>query len=136
MWFALILTISAIAVPPLLAAMNSAKIAKAVSDIHVLEGDITAYEDVNGKLPNTLADIGRDTLLDPWHNAYQYLNFSTTHGKGQWRKDRFLVPINTAYDLYSMGKDGKSVPPITASTSLDDIIRASDGAYIGLASQY
>jgi general secretion pathway protein G len=52
------------------------------------------------------------------------------------RKDRFLVPINTDYDLYSMGKDGRSSPPLTAKASRDDIIRANDGAYIGLASNY
>jgi general secretion pathway protein G len=49
------------------------------------------------------------------------------------RKDRFLVPINSDFDLYSMGKDGESVPPLTAQKSRDDIIRANDGAYIGPA---
>ena len=48
-------------------------------------------------------------------------------------KDRFLVPINSDFDLYSMGKDGKSQMPLTAKDSRDDIIRANDGAYIGLA---
>ena len=52
------------------------------------------------------------------------------------RKDRFLVPINTNFDLYSMGPDGKSVPPLTAQASQDDIIWASDGEYIGPAAQY
>ena len=52
------------------------------------------------------------------------------------RKDRFLVPINSCYDLYSMGKDGQSVPPLTAKASWDDIVRANDGAFVGLAWQY
>ncbi len=52
------------------------------------------------------------------------------------RKDKFLVPINTDFDLYSMGEDGKSVPPLTAKASRDDIIRANDGGYIGPASGY
>jgi general secretion pathway protein G len=47
-----------------------------------------------------------------------------------------VVPINTDYDLYSMGKDGKSQPPLTAKDSRDDIIRANDGAYIGPAEGY
>ena len=38
--------------------------------------------------------------------------------------------------LYSDGQDGQSSAPITASKSQDDIIRASDGAYVGLASQF
>ncbi len=52
------------------------------------------------------------------------------------RKDRFLVPINTDFDLYSMGRDGKSTPPLTAAASRDDIIRANGGAYIGPAKGY
>ena len=87
-------------------------------------------------LPNSLAQIGYGSLMDPWGNPYQYLNHSTHRGLGQDRKDRFLVPLNSDYDLYSMGKDGQSSPPITAKNSLDDTIRASDGAYVGLASQF
>ncbi len=55
---------------------------------------------------------------------------------GEARKDGNLVPINTNFDLYSMGRDGKSKPPLRAKDSLDDIIYANDGDYIGLASDY
>lgn len=52
------------------------------------------------------------------------------------RKDKNLVPINTQYDLYSLGADGQSKPPLTAPVSKDDVILANDGNYIGLASAY
>lgn len=55
---------------------------------------------------------------------------------GHARKDRFLVPINSDFDLYSMGKDGQSVGPLTAQKSHDDVIRANDGGYYGLASNF
>jgi len=55
---------------------------------------------------------------------------------GSARKDHFLVPLNTDYDLYSVGRDGKSHPPLSAPDSADDVIRANDGAYIGLAANY
>ncbi|MEW6683930.1 MAG: hypothetical protein AB1451_13595 [Nitrospirota bacterium] len=55
---------------------------------------------------------------------------------GQARKDQFLVPLNSTYDLYSMGPDGDSKPPLKAKMSQDDIIRANDGQYIGLAADY
>ena len=132
----IILTIAAMAVPSMLSAIEDARIARAVGDINTLEAEITEYEVLNGQLPNSLADIGRSDLLDPWGNPYQYLNHATSKGNGQDRKDRFLVPLNTDYDLYSMGKDGKSSPPITAKDSQDDIIRAADGSYVGLASQF
>lgn len=56
--------------------------------------------------------------------------------QGEMRKDRFLVPINTWFDLYSMGPDGKSAAPLTAAASRDDVIVANDGDFIGLASLY
>jgi general secretion pathway protein G len=52
------------------------------------------------------------------------------------RKDRFLVPINSDYDLYSMGPDGQSNEPLTVPVSRDDIIRASNGAYVGIAENF
>lgn len=63
-------------------------------------------------------------------------NEGNAGGAIQPRKDRFLVPINSDYDLYSMGADGRSVAPLTASMSRDDIIRANDGAFVGLAEDY
>jgi len=52
------------------------------------------------------------------------------------RKDRFLVPINSDYDLYSKGKDGQSNAPLTVPVSHDDIIRAANGAYVGVAANF
>ncbi len=133
---AIVLTIAAIAVPNLLAALDLARIARAVSDVHTLEGEITLYLVINDQYPDSLAAVGYGNLSDPWGHPYQYLNHATMMGNGQARKDRFLVPLNSDYDLYSMGKDGASVPPITAKVSQDDIIRASEGSYVGLASQF
>ena len=50
--------------------------------------------------------------------------------------DHQLHPINCDYDLYSVGKDGKSEAPLTAKVSQDDIIRANNGGYVGLVSNY
>ena len=45
-------------------------------------------------------------------------------------------PKNSDFDLYSMGKDGASVGPLTAKASRDDVVRASDGRFVGLASDF
>lgn len=50
--------------------------------------------------------------------------------------DRSLHPLNSDFDLYSMGKDGNTAKPITAKISQDDIIRANDGGFVGLARRY
>jgi general secretion pathway protein G len=56
--------------------------------------------------------------------------------RGRLRKDRFLVPINPDFDLYSMGKGGRSVGPLTTRHSREDIVRASNGRFVGLAEDY
>lgn len=55
---------------------------------------------------------------------------------GQARKDRNLVPINSDFDLFSAGRDRKTTGPLTAKASQDDIIRGSDGAFVGLGRDY
>ena len=102
---AIVLTISAIAVPNLMAAIDQARIARAVGDIHAIEDDVASYQAIYRVLPDSLSQMGDGNLLDPWGNPYQYLNHVTMKGNGQARKDRFLVPLNSDYDLYSMGKD-------------------------------
>jgi general secretion pathway protein G len=52
------------------------------------------------------------------------------------RKDRFLVPINSDFDLYSMGPDGRTQATLNAPVSRDDVIRAANGAYYGLAEKF
>jgi general secretion pathway protein G len=142
---AIVGTLLAIALPMLQSAVDRARIARAIGDIGALQTDIASFEAGGTGLPETLADIGRITLTDPWGNLYRYLNFHIEEGGGGKgmgapppgsRKDRFLVPINSTYDLYSVGKDGKTVAALTAKASKDDIVRANDGAFIGLAVKY
>jgi general secretion pathway protein G len=133
---AIIATLTGIAIPLYADVTERARIIRAIADIKTLEVEIAGFEASNKALPADLAEIGRDSLQDPWGNPYQYLNFAQTKGKGQKRKDRFLVPLNSTYDLYSMGKDGQSQPPLTAKASQDDIVRANDGGFVGLARSY
>lgn len=95
----------------------------AETDIATIGLSITDYDLSNGKLPDSMATIEMGGLRDPWGNPYQYLNHATANN-GQKRKDKNLVPINSDYNLYSMGVDGESVSPLTAQKSRDDIIRA------------
>jgi len=111
-------------------------IAKAGSDIAVISASVTEFKNEWGRLPSDLGEVGKTTMTDPWGHGYQYTSHADVTSRGSWRKDKNIVPINSDFDLYSMGKDGASVPPLTAAPSRDDIIRANDGAFIGLASRY
>ncbi|HQU98243.1 MAG TPA: prepilin-type N-terminal cleavage/methylation domain-containing protein [Nitrosomonas sp.] len=129
----------AIAVPAYNDYIYQAKATQAVTDISAIGKSLVVYQMNSGKFPSSLAEVGAQDLLDPWGNHYQYLNLSDPNNKsvkGKARKDHNLVPINSDFDLYSMGKDGKSTSPLTAKASRDDIVRANNGRYIGLASKY
>jgi general secretion pathway protein G len=128
--------ITAIAYPSYQGYKDRANVAAAVTDIIALSMLISAYQTDNYKLPNSLGDVGAGSRLDPWGNPYKYLNISSVKGKGKLRKDKSLNPINSDYDLYSMGKDGLTTTALTAKNSQDDVIRARDGKFIGLASDF
>lgn len=105
----------------------------AISDMYLIDVKIERFKTSNNTLPDNLSTL--DIPVDPWGNAYAYLVMAgaTT---GTKRKDHNLIPINSDYDLYSLGPDGKSSSPLTAANSQDDIIRASNGGYIGVAADY
>jgi general secretion pathway protein G len=132
---AIIGALSTLAIPKVQDALEKARIARAIGDIRALQSDLDGQD----SLPATLAEIGRGGITDPWGNPYQYYRFPPRRGGGPprgARKDRFLVPINSTYDLYSMGKDGSTTAPLTARAGRDDIVRANDGGFIGLASKF
>jgi general secretion pathway protein G len=128
----------AIATPFYLSYREDARVAAAISDMKTIEAAIGNYVADYGQLPDSLAQIGMDGLLDPWQHPYQYLRIDggNVKGTGKMRKDHFMVPVNTDYDLYSMGPDGKSEPPFTAKASQDDIVRANNGGYYGKVSNF
>jgi len=131
-------TLTAIAIPNYINYKNRAQIARVITEMHIIERVISNYIAEKGELPDSLNDVRFGNLKDPWGNPYQYLRIEGggLKGKGKLRKNRSLVPVNSDYDLYSKGKDGKSVSPFTAKASQDDIVRANDGGYLGLVSDY
>lgn len=214
--------LASLAVPTYTDFLYKARIARTIAELHGLAKELQGFALSTEQYPDSLAQIGRSTLLDPWGNPYQYyrincgpvtishfhqpdlpahgsdgqiipattpsppheehvlLTVGTTHtqalvqlvaksgsgssasgggssgngasgaggggagggggppcgGVGGARKDRFLVPINSDFDIYSMGRDGQTVAPLTAKKSHDDIIRASDGGFYGLAAYF
>ena len=134
----LIGTLSAIVVPSFFDQMEQVRQQRVLVDLREIDADIAQFGLDNNALPATLAEVGHGSKVDAWGNPYQYLNILAGGAgvAGQRRKDHFLVPVNSDYDLYSLGPDGESDPPFTADVSRDDIVRASDGAFIGLVSEF
>ncbi|MEQ1517669.1 MAG: prepilin-type N-terminal cleavage/methylation domain-containing protein [Usitatibacteraceae bacterium] len=112
------------------------RVSQAVMDISMMSVIITAYVTDNGTGPPDLAGVGMQAKLDPWGNPYEYMNLLDVKGKGSSRKDKKLNPLNSDFDLYSKGKDGDSKLPLSPKVSQDDVIRARDGRFVGLAADF
>lgn len=133
---AIIALLSTIALPNYRAYIERGKVAVAIADITDISLRIDRFHALHRRFPTDLAQVGGAGRDDPWGNPYQYLNFEGLKGKGHMRKDKNMVPVNTDYDLYSMGPDGKTNQTFTSKAGRDDIVRANNGGYIGPAAQY
>lgn len=133
---AIVGVLAAIALPYYNGYLERSRYTAVIASLQTLEKEITLFHSIHGKYPDTLGEIGFGDLKDPWGNPYKYLNIAKTKGKGKLRKDHNMVPVNTDFDLYSMGPDGKSQSPFTAKASRDDIVRANNGAFLGKVSDY
>ncbi len=126
--------VASIAVPAYSGYVTRARVTRAIGDIGSISLQLYRWQLNTRSFPATLGAAGLDAN-DPWGNPYQYLPVAGAK-RGDLRKDRNLVPINTDFDLYSVGPDGKSVGPLTAAASRDDVVRANDGSFIGVAKDY
>jgi general secretion pathway protein G len=129
---------AALAIPAYSGVIERARVKRAIGDIGSIHVKIEEYRIKNGhQLPASLDDLPFDIGLDPWDQPYEYLNIQAAGpGKGGLRKDGKLNPLNTDYDLYSIGADGSTAGPLSAKSSRDDIVRANNGSYIGLGEDY
>ena len=103
------------------------------------------YLKISGNLPTGLAESARSGLpqvsAPPASEPGAQGSDAGGGGGGapaiaDARKDRFLAPINSDYDLYSVGPDGLTRPPLQNKDSRDDIIRAANGSYFGPAESF
>ena len=130
---AIVGTLAGLALPKYGTTVEQARVAEAIGDLQAIQTDLLSAD----SLPDDLGGIGRAGMIDPWGTPYQYLKFPPNRRVPQGaRRDRFLVPVNSTFDLYSTGKDGQSAAPLTARSSQDDVIRGNDGGFFGLASKF
>ena len=94
--------LAAFGFPRLQEFLYRAKVARAIGDIVAIERDIDGQD----SLPADLGKINRAGLLDPWGQPYLCFPFPPGPPPGGARLDKFAVPVNEKYDLYSLGFDG------------------------------
>jgi general secretion pathway protein G len=127
---AIVSLLAVIAVPSYTAQMDKVRTGRAIAEVGALQVAIDRYELAHGALPARLADLPTPTPLDPWGQPYEYLNFSIA-GNAKQRKDGALHPINTTYDLYSIGPNHQTKDSLRSKEGREDIVRGRDGNFIG-----
>ena len=125
-----------IVVPMAQAYIEKGRVSQAIIEIGTMSTAIRQQIKTKGALPDSLDAAGFGGKTDPWGHPYEYLNLFTNKGNGQARKDKKLAPLNSDFDLYSVGADGQTAASLVNSASRDDIVRARDGGFIGLASDF
>lgn len=108
---AIVIILVAVAIPAFDRQRQKAHQYKAAAAIGLMSVAIKNFEIENRYLPASLGEVGYGSFLDPWGRPYQYLDLATKKGNGQARKDKKLAPLNSDFDLYSLGKDGLSQGP-------------------------
>ena len=133
-------SLAALAIPNVGRVMEETKVVEAMSDIRIIAATARDYKLVNGVYPDAIDKFGFKDSLDPWGNNYEYLliegQFEVYPPGKKPKQDRFLRPINRDFDVYSKGPDGQTSDNLTDPPSLDDIIRANDGGFVGIAEEY
>jgi general secretion pathway protein G len=110
------------------------RIEQAKQQIGQIESAIEGYRTRHHELPGSLADLGSAVPLDPWGRSYEYANFDASGALGQRNYDG--LPINSEYDLYSLGPDGRTAADLWNESARDDIVRARDGGFVGVAADF
>jgi general secretion pathway protein G len=131
---AAVLVLTTLAIPGFTGYVDRSRVSRTIGDIGSVSLQLYRWQLNTRRFPATLAEAGIDRT-DPWGRPYEYTPVEGTP-ENQLRKDHNLHPINTDFDLYSVGPDGRTRRPLTAQDSRDDIIRANNGTFIGVAADY
>ncbi len=147
----IVLTLAAIAMPLAADYIHQASVARAITEIRMVEKEIIFFEMERGYYPGgktpgmlqSMHEIGKDQFKDPWGTPYQYRNLAqgphTGGGKPKFcRRDRSYNPLNYDFDIYSVGPDRQvpTVNQITVDKGADDIVRAANGRYVGEGARF
>jgi len=135
---AIVAVVASIGLPKYQDYQEQLRVTQAIYEINFVNSKLMLkLDELHGDAPSDLSEVGESGKKDPWGRDYVYQPLTGIKGvAGKARKNKNLVPINTYYDLYSKGKDGQSILPLTAAVSRDDILLANDGRFVGMAKDY
>jgi general secretion pathway protein G len=81
--------------------------------------------------PNEASDLAMALAEAGTYAIYTGVAVETTR-----RRDKYMFPLNSDYDLFSLGPDLRTAVALGSPLGQDDVIRANNGGFFGPASQY
>ena len=111
-------------------AIPSALPANAAAPAHV------NFERISARIGRRLSLTERGALEDAAIRQGGFSMFTSVTTETTRRRDRYLFPLNTDYDLFSLGPDHRTATSLGEQVGYDDVIRANNGGFFGLASDY
>lgn len=134
---AIIGVLASMAMPAFSEYMTKAKNAKCIGDMSTLDRDIQSYYIDKNAYPDTLTDVNRTGMKDPWGTDYQYARIADP---ADALEGTLGLPLNAGYDydLYSKGPNATTGASVAYDplTSYDDIVRANGSSFFGLRKFY
>lgn len=94
------------------------------------------YDLIGTKIGRTLSLAERGAIAEAVDTSGSFSIFTSVPTETTRRRDRYLFPLNTDYDLFSLGPDHQTATSLGEGVGLDDVIRANNGGFFGLASDY
>ncbi len=131
--FVVLAAILAIMVPTYYRFIGSSRVSATISELNGLQTEVVAFNLSEERYPDNLAETDTEITTDRFGNPYRYYRHDSGFGL---EREIFGLPLNDDFDVYSMGPDGLTAQQIDDPDSLDDILRASNGRFFGLAEQF
>ena len=133
---AVIAVLAALGIPRYAEYRERIRVEQAVADVLAMSAQIMNYAIDNHAQPDSLAEVRSGQQAGPLGQTLCVHQPDHGHGHGSARKDKNTNPLNSDFDLYSVGKDGDSKLPLSPKVSWDDVIRARDGRFVGLGKDF
>jgi general secretion pathway protein G len=91
---------------------------------------------VASAVPRQVPTVEVQALASSLQRSGSYSVFAGVAVETTRRRDRFMFPLNTDYDLFSLGPNARTTVSLGDSLAQDDVIRANNGGFFGSASDY
>lgn len=96
----------------------------------------SAARAIVGELAREVSTGELDALVSSITTAPKFSMFTGVPTETTRRRDRYMFPLNTDYDLFSLGPNGRTSVSLGESMGQDDVIRANNGGFFGVAADY